>query len=728
MKDRVFPGDRRVWIVGSVVLAVILTGVLIQLLQPRQVLLGSNGVAPRNNSPEVLSDSQVCVKRVRVPSQATKVRWSIDTRQAGKPRMAVEVRLWETSQRRGRTEVIKGTRAAAPDETGLGYVDLPLDRPVPDAPHGERVADICVTPHGGGIFLWGNALSGIADLPLTVDGKVGPMPSFRPMLQYLGDGGDQAMLTRLGSIFERMSLFRPAFVGPWTYWLIFLLVVPAIAYGGLRAIAAAEGRSRRRSALAVYGLTLATAMTWALVTPSFQTPDETEHIGAVQYFAETGRAVDAAPNKARPLPWASEEVYAIDAAHILPSIESNAAKLPWPAGIERAWQERQLSDPSKVNGGGFHPATRAHSPVYYALMSPAYLAVRDHSPFTQLLAVRWLSAALSSLIALFAFLALLELMPRRPLFAVAGGLMVGFQPMAGFMAAAVNNDAGVNTAGAALTWLCIRGLRRGLTWKLGLAIGAVTALAPILKGTGYELWPPVLLAVAGMLWRGRKELRATAAGAVAAVAGVVGVSAAWGAISGQFDRSVATTPGGGSPTGVAGLHDLGTYAQWMWQFLIPYRPGFMDDLTWVHWPFYNVYVQRGFASFGWYAIEFQHWVYLTIVAVGAALLVAGAWFLWQRRDLLKKYFWEIVFLATVPLAVVFAVEAVYVNVSGVPYDGTPEQGRYGFPALAACAVIAACCARAFGDRWGPRVAAALVAALLGLTIAGQWRMIESFYV
>ena len=52
----------------------------------------------------------------------------------------------------------------------------------------------------------------------------------------------------------------------------------------------------------------------------------------------------------------------------------------------------------------------------------------------------------------------------------------------------------------------------------------------------------------------------------------------------------------------------------------------------------------------------------------------------------------------------------------------------GFPAIVAVAAIAACCCRAFGERRGPRVATALVAALLGLSFAGQIMTIQSFYV
>ena len=43
---------------------------------------------------------------------------------------------------------------------------------------------------------------------------------------------------------------------------------------------------------------------------------------------------------------------------------------------------------------------------------------------------------------------------------------------------------------------------------------------------------------------------------------------------------------------------------------VPFKLPFMRDFTVVHWPFFNIYVERGFAGFGWYAIFFPNWVYV----------------------------------------------------------------------------------------------------------------------
>lgn len=730
MRGRLFPGDRRIWQVAAVILAVIGGLVFWQLAKPRDVLIGANGVAARNTGNEVPSGQQLCVYRVRVPTGARTVRWTIDTRTAGKPAMDLEVRLWQSADRRGTAEVIRGKRTAEPTQVGLVPVPIRLDRNVPGESD-SRLADLCLTPHGGSVFPWGNSLKGNTDRKVRINGRTIPGDQFRPSLEYLG-GGDttRSMLSRPQAIFERMSLFRPAFVGPWTYWLIFLLVLPTIAYGSIRLIAVADQRSVRRIAATAYVLAVAVGWTWALLTPTFQTPDESEHFAAVQYFAETGNAVDAAPDARRPVPWSQQEAVAIDATRVLASHEKRGAKLPWPAGYERAWQAAEKNHGkglARDDGGGYHPAVSSHSPAYYALMSPAYLIARNHSPWAQVLAVRWWNALLAGLIAAFAVLAVAEVLPKRRNLAAAGGLIIVAQPMVGFMAGAINNDTAVNVAGAGIVWLVLRGLRRGLTWRIGLALGALLALAPIVKGTGYELFPPTMMAVLFMLWRGRRSKEAWL-GLVLQFVSFAVVTATWAQASSGFHREVLTTPGGGGASSIPGLTDIPAYLNWMWQFLVPvYRLPGMIELTSVRWPFVNVYIERGFGAFGWYAIEFPSWVSLTIMAVSALLLFAGVVFLARHRSLLRAYLPELLFLAAVPITVVFAVEAAYANLTNIPYDGTPEQGRYGFPALVALAVITAGCCAAFGELRGRRIATGLVAALLGLTFAGQVMMIQSFY-
>ena len=82
----------------------------------------------------------------------------------------------------------------------------------------------------------------------------------------------------------------------------------------------------------------------------------------------------------------------------------------------------------------------------------------------------------------------------------------------------------------------------------------------------------------------------------------------------SFDRTQFTTPGGSTPGVGFGARDHPqAYLVWLWQVLVPVKLWFMQDFTVVKWPFYNIYVERGFGSYGWYAIQFPAWVYITVV-------------------------------------------------------------------------------------------------------------------
>jgi hypothetical protein len=165
---------------------------------------------------------------------------------------------------------------------------------------------------------------------------------------------------------------------------------------------------------------------------------------------------------------------------------------------------------------------------------------------------------------------------------------------------------------------------------------------------------------------------------------------------------------------------------WLWQTLLPFKLPFMQDVSVIHWPFFNIYVQRGFAGFGWYAIFFPNWVYLPIVVGMLGVLVFGARALWIYRPAALRRLPELVFLASIPIVVFCAVEAAYFTIVW-PVDGTAEQGRYAFTAITAVAAIVIGGCLGLGKRRALPAAAAIVACLGMLLLAGQWLTLSTFY-
>jgi 4-amino-4-deoxy-L-arabinose transferase-like glycosyltransferase len=491
---------------------------------------------------------------------------------------------------------------------------------------------------------------------------------------------------------------------------------------------ASAGRAPRFAAIAL--IAFGNIAAWTLITPSFDSPDEMEHYAYAQHLAETGKPPSRDPG---PPARSTEEVAALDGVRLVSHIETADGRPPWLAADVARWhaEERRLAPLRRDNGGG--PTTAAtHSPLYYSLLLPGYAAGSSGTVFARLWAMRLLSALLGALTAGVVLLAVRELLPDRPALAAAAGLLVAFQPMVGFISGAVNNDAGVNLVAALLVYLVVRALRRGLGTGLGAAIGATLVVLPLMKLTGFALYPAAAIGLAGVAWRARARGALRPAPWAAAAGAFVVAAAAWAALAPGLGRSLLPTPGGAvtpgstAPGGVsAAAHPL-DFLSYLWQVFLPRLP-FMGDLHVQRWPAFDIYVQRGWGAFGWYAKLFPDWVY-GVIAV--AMLAAGALalrLLWRaRRGAARALAPELLFLASVALFVVLAVEIAYFT--NVKFRSVvAEQGRYAFPAITALAGIAVAGAAGAGRRWAVPVLTAMVVGVIGLSFASQLLTLTSFY-
>jgi hypothetical protein len=692
--------------------AVVFVALLTYLLVPRDYYTGTNSVTTRSIVVEIPAEQEVCVRGLTVPAGTGQVRLSAGA--SHDPARVVDVVV------SGSGQTLRGTYPGSKLQGAgsVGFIDVPIPRVASDI----GGAQACVTPHGGTTWLGGMVgLQGNSVQPL-LNGK--PFPS-RVAVWFMPPAGEQrSLLSQAPAIMHRLALFRPGIVGAWTYWLLFFVGLPALALGSilLLARAAAGIVPRVPRALAVFLIGFACAGSFALITPLFQTPDEGEHFAAVQYIAETGKANDRSPGTNR-APYSNEEAYALEAVNLYSLAESPHGRPPWREAIERDWLKRVAKDdPPRDNGGGFAIATSAHSPLYYTLLAPAYLAVRNNSVASQVTAMRLMSSVLAALVAMFAFLLMRELLPRQPWAAVAAGLIVAFQPMFGFMGGAINNDNGVNAATAAVAYLIIRGLRRGLTWRVGLALGATLAIAPIMKGTGYFLFPVAALGVLGMLMRGRDRRTLVAVGSVLAAG--IAVTALWGVIAPLFGRTIVTAPGGNSVTsGVLAVSDPFGYLSYVWQLFFPPIPGTgMVNVYAQRVPVFSIYILRGWGAFGWYAILFPAWLLVTIAVAVFGFVVLGAISIRRNWTALRPLRWELLVLLAIPVCVFMGVEAVYASVGPRP-GPVAEQGRYIFPAIVALSALAVGACFAFGRRLALPLATLTVVGVIGLSLYG--RLIET---
>jgi hypothetical protein len=710
-----------VWWPAGVLGAVIFGLILWQLLIPRGFYTGTDSVGVRSVVANLEVGQTLCVPGLHLPADTGRVQLAVF---AHRPRFTAELRVTAA----GRT--VSSTMTGIPGPTSLVYANAAIpERPPAPA---SVPATVCIAPRDGPIAIGGMIDEQANQVPARLDGVA---LLSRVGVWFLPPAGEQrSLIESAGAIFSRAALFRPGIVGPWTYplllfgvlpltWALSLLLIARGAAG--RPLPRLRGRTLRPG-VAIALIAFANAASWALITPAFNAPDEPDHFAYAQYFAETGHAPERVPGP-RPA-YSTDQTLALNAVDAYSQVGLPDGRPPWLGLSQSAWEhERDLIPHPADNGGGATVAASPHQPAYYALLAPAYEAVRSQSTFSQLTALRLLSALLGALSALCAFGVLRELLPRQPVAAAAAGLLVAYQPMFGFISGAVNNDNGINAAAALSLYLVIRGLRRGLSWRIALALGAALAFAPLMKETGYEIYPAVAVGLLGIGWR-HHQLRDTRAwialaGAFAAVRG------GWSLLQPVFYPSVAgQAPGGGiSAAGAltAAEHMPGRFLVYLWELFLP-RLSFMGDLFPPGWPFRQIYVERGWGAFGWYTWIFPNWVYTTIVlAMGLVALLALSTAVRERLAVGSRFF-EVAVIALYPICVLVAVEAAFFAPDG-GRTVVAEQGRYIFPAIAALAAIAVSGTFGLGRRWHVPLATVLVVAMIGLSYASQWLTLGSFF-
>ena len=705
-------GDRRAGRVAAVVCLLGALAVLIGLLVPRDYFTGTNSVRARGYVIEVAPKQKACIPRIFVPAGTARIQMQVLTG-AARPEIEATIRIGAERFVRVSPFLPGGMQSK---------VEWPIPRrpAAPEATEGSICLKSLAEKNGPGFVIGGTNGAPVTDPPPTYAGK--PMDVSLAVWYLPKPGAERTLLSMLPDVMARAALFRPGWVGAWTPWLLVFLVVPLLGFAALRLMARGP-RGRVPAALAVALVAFGNAAAWATLTPPLDAPDEPEHAAYAQYFAETGKAIHRFPIPGQS-PYSADETAAIQAMRALANNEPGDGRPPWLAGDEQRWRERvERERPRRDDGGGFTVCCNPHSPVYYALLSPAYHAAGD-SFFTKLWAMRLMSALLAAIAAACAFGIVRELVPDRPELAVAGGILVAFEPMFAFMGGSVNNDMGVNAGSAVVLYLLIRGLRRGLTWRLGLALGAALAITPLLKGTGYALFPIALFALVGMLWRRHRREHWVGAGALVAL--LTALTLVWRAVAASFDTGTFTTPGGTVPgEGLAPLTDPTGYLSYVWQIFLPRLP-FMAELWKQAWPFYDIYVVRGWGAFGWYQVLFPGFVYTGIVAALGLMVVLGIAAIARFPASAWGRVWEALVLLGAGAAVIGGVEAFYYT----PFprgDIIAEMGRYAFPAISAFAALAIAACYGAGRARASLVAAGLAAAMVALNTAGQLVMLGGLY-
>jgi hypothetical protein len=182
-----------------------------------------------------------------------------------------------------------------------------------------------------------------------------------------------------------------------------------------------------------------------------------------------------------------------------------------------------------------------------------------------------------------------------------------------------------------------------------------------------------------------------------------------------------------SNAGAAGeaLHNIPSYLSYLWQALLPRLPFMTPHFpSGVH-PGMVIFIERGWAAFGWYDVFFPHWVYLVILAAIIAAVPLACWALGREWTWVRAHWMEVLAILAMPVAVIAGFEAAYYTPGVRPVIA--EFGRYAFPGIAPLALISVGALHGFGRRRMVWAGAGVLIAMMFLSYASQLLTLTSFY-
>jgi hypothetical protein len=211
-------------LIGAAVLALAATAALRD--NRLAFTLGVTSAGPVAELPE---GQRACQRGVAVPPDGgfDRVRLALGTYSRPGPPVSVTVE-----------DAVTGARVAGGRLEG-GYPDIGQRDshvvPVGEVAEGRRVS-VCVANEGPGrVAVYGNAGIASRTTSLEVEGKPVDLD-----MNLVFETDERATASLLPAMAERASLFRAAWVGPWTYAVLAALVLGAVPALLVRALAAAE--------------------------------------------------------------------------------------------------------------------------------------------------------------------------------------------------------------------------------------------------------------------------------------------------------------------------------------------------------------------------------------------------------------------------------------------------------------------------------------------------------
>jgi len=393
----------------------------------------------------------------------------------------------------------------------------------------------------------------------------------------------------------------------------------------------------------ILALFLALGLTYSVVVPPFETPDEVWHYLYVKYVAE-----------ARGLP-----VY--DGANPLPMYQE-ASQPPLyylVSGLATSWIN--TTDAERVIRWNPHAARGLASAVgnKNVVLHTAAQAFPYQGTTLAAHVVRWLSLVMGAGAVIYTYLIALLVFAGRRLLALAATAVHAFNPEFLFVSASVNNDGAVNLLSSVALGLLLSIAQAGPSTVQLIALGVVLGLAAISKLSGLVLLPLAALALGWLAWQRRSVCLVMRWAILVMVPALI--AGGWWYVRNWLLYH--------DPLGLRLMFEVPQFQP------RAYRPGWTELLQ-----LFEAVRKSFWAVFGWFNIVVEPWIYTLLD--GLVLLGAAGLVLFVARRLARgetSGLGQMAFLALWVLAFFAAL----VGWGQLSYP----QGRHLFPTLSAVAVL-----------------------------------------
>src|SRR5271165_1216967 len=278
---------------------------------------------------------------------------------------------------------------------------------------------------------------------------------------------------------------------------------------GLATRVAVGWRRVPRALLLLLAIALVVGLTWCIVLPPLQGPDEISHFAYVQKIAETGSIPWRGSQPANPGHAYSTEVGVAGLCSGVTGLAQNpSARAPASIVDERAcFAELNRLPRGARTDGGFTSADK-NPPLYYLYETVPYLLFHNSTFFTRAFVMRLANLPLMLALVIFTWLLSGELLlglPRGPVLRAVATAAVALNPQLTMMTATINPDLLLAALWTAGLWLSASIVRHGLSRARVAWLLAVCILAGFTQGRGLPLILPAALALVVGVWQRRRR-------------------------------------------------------------------------------------------------------------------------------------------------------------------------------------------------------------------------------